>query len=137
MPDVVANGVRLFYQQTGAGPDVVLVHAVTSNQAVWVFAGLPEAIAADGFRVTTYDLRGHGASDRPPAGYTSADMAEDFRQLHAALGLEPAVLIGPRFGGEEQAECLAERFGPHDLARRRDDDAGELGESRPPHIAAR
>jgi pimeloyl-ACP methyl ester carboxylesterase len=99
MPDVAANGVRLFYQQTGAGPDVVLVHAVTSNQAVWVFAGLPDAIAADGFRVTTYDLRGHGASERPPAGYTSADMAADFAALHAGLGLGPALVVGHSFGG--------------------------------------
>jgi 3-oxoadipate enol-lactonase len=98
MPEVVANGVRLFYQQTGAGPDVVLVHAVTSNLAVWVFSGLADALAAD-FRVTLYDLRGHGASERPPAGYTSADMAEDFRQLHAALGLGPAYLVGHSFGG--------------------------------------
>ena len=46
MPDVMVNGTRLFYQQFGdAGPDVVLVHAVTSNQAVWVFSGLPDAIA--------------------------------------------------------------------------------------------
>src|SRR5262245_49152421 len=99
MPDVVVNGVRLFYQQAGEGPDVVLVHAVTSNQAVWVFTGLPDAIAADGFRVTTYDLRGHGASDRPPIGYTSAHMAEDFRALHAELGLGPAFVVGHSFGG--------------------------------------
>lgn len=98
MPDLTANGVRLFYQQAGSGPDVVLVHAVTSNQAVWAFSGLVDALAAD-FRVTTYDLRGHGASDRPPTGYTSADMAEDFRALHAALGLGPAVLVGHSFGG--------------------------------------
>lgn len=99
MPDVSANGVRLFYQQSGAGPDVVLVHAVTSNQAVWVFTGLADAIVADGFRVTTYDLRGHGASDRPPTGYTSADMAGDFRALHTALGLRPALVVGHSFGG--------------------------------------
>lgn len=98
MPDLTANGVRLFYQQAGSGPDVVLVHAVTSNQAVWAFSGLVDALAAD-FRVTTYDLRGHGVSDRPAAGYTSADMAEDFRQLHAALGLGPAALVGHSFGG--------------------------------------
>jgi pimeloyl-ACP methyl ester carboxylesterase len=99
MPDVVANGVRLFYQQQGDGPDVVLVHAVTSNQAVWMFAGLPDALAADGYRVTTYDLRGHGASERPPTGYTSATMAADLHGLHAELGLGPAVLIGHSFGG--------------------------------------
>ncbi len=99
MPDVVVNGTRLFYQQTGDGPDVVLIHAVTSNQAVWVFSGLSEAIAAVGFRVTTYDLRGHGMSERPPTGYTSAAMAEDFLALHAALGLKPALLVGHSFGG--------------------------------------
>ena len=99
MPEVVVNGVRLFYQQTGEGPDVVLVHAVTSNQAVWVFSGLPEAIAAEGFRVTTYDLRGHGVSERPPTGYTSAAMAADFQALHSELGLEPALVVGHSFGG--------------------------------------
>jgi 3-oxoadipate enol-lactonase len=98
MPEVEVNGTRLYYQQSGAGPDVVLVHAVTSNQAVWVFSGLTDALAAD-FRVTSYDLRGHGFSDRPPSGYTSAVMAEDLRQLLAALGLGPALLVGHSFGG--------------------------------------
>jgi 3-oxoadipate enol-lactonase len=99
MPDVMVNGTRLFYQQYGDGPDVVLVHAVTSNQAVWVFSGLPDAIAAAGFRVTTYDLRGHGMSERPPTGYTSAAMADEFRALHATLNLKPALLVGHSFGG--------------------------------------
>ncbi len=98
MPEVEVNGTRLFYQQSGEGPDVVLVHAVTSNQAVWTFSGLPDALATD-FRVTTYDMRGHGASARPATGYTSAGMAEDFRQLHTALGLKPALLVGHSFGG--------------------------------------
>src|SRR5262245_704922 len=99
MPDVELNGVRFFYQQSGSGPDVVLGQPVPRNQAVWVFTGLADAVASDGFRVTTYDLRGHGASDRPPTGYTSADMAADFRGLHAALGLAPAVVVGHSFGG--------------------------------------
>src|SRR5437763_2434780 len=99
MPEVEVNGTRLYYQQSGDGPDVVLVHAVTSNQAVWVFTGLLDAVAADGFRVTSYDLRGHGFSARPPTGYTSAVMAEDLRQLLAALGLGPALLVGHSFGG--------------------------------------
>jgi pimeloyl-ACP methyl ester carboxylesterase len=98
MPEVEVNGARLYYQQTGDGPDVVLVHAVTSNQAVWVFTGLTDALAAD-FCVTSYDLRGHGFSDRPPAGYTSAVMAEDLLRLHEALGLGPAYLVGHSFGG--------------------------------------
>ncbi|MBY0457305.1 MAG: alpha/beta hydrolase [Gemmataceae bacterium] len=98
MPEVEVNGTHLFYQQSGAGPDVVLVHAVTSNQAVWAFSGLVESLA-DEFRVTTYDLRGHGMSARPATGYSSREMAEDFCALHAALGLKPAFLVGHSFGG--------------------------------------
>jgi pimeloyl-ACP methyl ester carboxylesterase len=98
MPELEVNGTRLYYQQAGEGPDVVLVHAVTSNLAVWVFSGLVDALASD-FRVTYYDLRGHGRSAPSPTGYTSAAMAEDFRELHAALGLKPACLVGHSFGG--------------------------------------
>jgi pimeloyl-ACP methyl ester carboxylesterase len=97
MPFVNLDGVRFHYQQKGAGPDVVLVHAVTSNMAVWLFINLVDILAED-FRVTAYDLRGHGASDAPAEGYTSADMAQDFERLHAALELEPAFLVGHSFG---------------------------------------
>ncbi len=106
MPEVEANGTRLFYQQAGTGPDVVLLHAVTSNQAIWLFSGLTDALAAD-YRVTTFDLRGHGQSDRPPTGYTSADMAADFAALHAALGLRPAALLGHSFGGVTAVHAAA------------------------------
>jgi pimeloyl-ACP methyl ester carboxylesterase len=98
MPEVEVGSTRLYYQQAGEGPDVVLVHAVTSNLAVWVFSGLMDALASH-YRVTAYDLRGHGMSARPASGYTSAVMAEDFRQLHRALGLKPAYLVGHSFGG--------------------------------------
>jgi 3-oxoadipate enol-lactonase len=98
MPYCERDGVRLFYQQQGEGPDVVLVHAVTSNQAVWVFTGLVEALAAD-YRVTSYDLRGHGASDTPASGYTSADMVGDLIGLLDHLGIGSAALVGHSFGG--------------------------------------
>ena len=98
MPHANANGVDLHYQQAGAGPDVVLVHAVTANMAVWLASNLLDTLAQD-YRVTAYDLRGHGLSAAPPTGYTSADMAEDFRGLHDALGLGRAYLVGHSFGG--------------------------------------
>jgi 3-oxoadipate enol-lactonase len=98
VPHANVNGVDLHYQQAGAGPDVVLLHAVTANMAVWMVSNLMDTLARD-YRVTAYDLRGHGLSGATPTGYTSADMAEDFRGLHDALGLGPAFLIGHSFGG--------------------------------------
>jgi 3-oxoadipate enol-lactonase len=97
MPLIDLDGIRFHYLQKGSGPDVVLIHAVTSNLSVWLFINLV-SILAEEFRVTAYDLRGHGASDTPPAHYTSSDMAEDFSRLHAALGLGPAFLVGHSFG---------------------------------------
>jgi pimeloyl-ACP methyl ester carboxylesterase len=98
VPHVNVNGAALHYQQAGAGPDVVLLHAVTANMAVWLACNLIDTLAHD-YRVTAYDLRGHGLSAATPSGYTSAEMAEDFRGLHDALGLGPAYLIGHSFGG--------------------------------------
>ncbi|MBW3596201.1 MAG: alpha/beta hydrolase [Planctomycetes bacterium] len=98
MPRLSLDSLTLHYQQTGDGPDVVLVHAFTGNLAVWAFSGIMEALESE-FRVTAYDLRGHGASSVPPAGYNSAQMADDFRRMHDALGLRPAYVVGHSYGG--------------------------------------
>ena len=58
MPHVTVNGASLHYQQTGTGPDVVLLHALTGNLSVWLFINLIETLARD-FRVTYAD----GAAD--------------------------------------------------------------------------
>lgn len=97
MPMLDLDGLRLHYQQQGSGPDVVLVHAVTSNLSVWLFSNIMAHLAKE-FRVTAYDMRGHGASGAPPSGYTSADMAGDLHGLHAALALGPAILVGHSYG---------------------------------------
>jgi pimeloyl-ACP methyl ester carboxylesterase len=97
MPHLALDGTRFYYQQVGQGPDVVLIHAITGNLAVWMFIGIVETLAAE-FRVTVYDMRGHGSSDCPATGYTSADMAGDFKKLHTSLGLGPAYLVGHSFG---------------------------------------
>jgi pimeloyl-ACP methyl ester carboxylesterase len=98
MPRVNAEGMKFYYQQTGEGPDVVLLHGVTGNMAIWPLINLMPTLAAD-FRVTAYDLRGHGYSDTPPAGYTSADMAGDLVKIQRTLGLGPMYVLGHSFGG--------------------------------------
>lgn len=108
MPVVTLGGVKFHYQQAGDGPDVVLCHAVTSNLAVWLFSGLFAELAKD-FRVTAYDLRGHGYSDAPLTGYTSRDMADDLVSLLAALEIESAILVGHSFGGVVATHAAARR----------------------------
>jgi pimeloyl-ACP methyl ester carboxylesterase len=107
MPHLQVNGINVHYQQSGAGPDVVLVHAFTSNMAIWMLTGLVQHLA-DVFHVTAYDLRGHGVSEIPPTGYDSAEMVEDLYQLHQALGLGPAYFVGHSFGGVVAMHAAAE-----------------------------
>jgi pimeloyl-ACP methyl ester carboxylesterase len=99
MPKLVLdNGLSLHYQQVGQGPDVVMVHGITGNLAIWHLHIVPAL--CDRFRVTTYDLRGHGYSGTPPTGYSADDMAEDLLGLVDTLGLEPPALVGHSFGAD-------------------------------------
>jgi len=97
MPKVLANGIRIHYAQRGAGPDVVLIHGITSNLAMW-YNGLLNGFTPE-FHVTAYDLRGHGLSDLTPTGYNSSTMAADLRALLDALDLDKVLIVGHSFGG--------------------------------------
>lgn len=37
MPKVTANGVELYYEQTGAGPDLVLIAGLSAHIGAWAF----------------------------------------------------------------------------------------------------
>ena len=59
--------------------------------------GIADKLAAN-YRVLIYDLRGHGESSMPPAGYTLPDMARDLQHLLKHLGINRAHLVGHSFG---------------------------------------
>jgi pimeloyl-ACP methyl ester carboxylesterase len=97
MAKVLANGIRFHCQTKGEGPDVILIHGVTASLAMWYTSFFPAL--SQKFRVTTYDLRGHGLSGMPPTGYTSRHMADDLAALMDALNIPNARLVGHSYGG--------------------------------------
>lgn len=94
----LSNGLTLHYQQLGSGPDLVMIHGVTGNLAIWHLQIAPLLI--QDFRILTYDLRGHGYSDLPPVGYTVDDMAGDLLGLLDALEIERPFIVGHSFGAD-------------------------------------
>lgn len=55
---------------------------------------------SNNYRVIAPDLRGHGLSDKPRAGYTMPELLEDLQAVLDSLGVsDPVVLIGHSFGG--------------------------------------
>jgi pimeloyl-ACP methyl ester carboxylesterase len=99
MPKVtLGNGVRIHYQQVGEGPDLVMVHGLTGNLAVWHLRIVSEL--SERFRILTYDLRGHGLSDAPPTGYSPDAMAGDLLELLDALEIEQPLIAGHSYGAD-------------------------------------
>ncbi|KAI1806940.1 alpha/beta-hydrolase [Daldinia bambusicola] len=93
----VADGVRLRYWQDGpvSGPNIVFVPGWVQTAAQ--FRKQVEHFKAT-FRVTTYDHRGHGESDKPSFGYRVSRLAADLATLLAHLDLRDAVLVGHSMG---------------------------------------
>jgi pimeloyl-ACP methyl ester carboxylesterase len=95
--DVSANGVRLHVAEAGTGPLVLLLHGFPEFWWSWrhQLVGLADA----GFRVVAPDLRGYGASDKPPRGYDAVTLAADVAGLVRALGERDAMIVGHDWGG--------------------------------------
>jgi len=103
-----APGVGLAVRRwDGAGPGFVLVHGLASNAMMW--DGVADALAAAGHAVAAVDLRGHGRSDKPDAGYDFETVTDDVREVLRALGLDRPVVVGQSWGGNLAVE-LAHRF---------------------------
>lgn len=98
MPDARANGVRLYYEEHGAGAPILCIHGGGSSAVLW--ADAVETLADLG-RVIAYDRRGCARSERPePYVRTSvAEQSDDAAALLDLLEAAPAVVIGRSYGG--------------------------------------
>lgn len=80
-----------------AKPSVVLIHG--SSQCGGVWQPLAERLAAGGLTVVAPDLRGHGLSDKPDAGYGWSSLRDDLVGFFNALDLQDVLLAGHSRGG--------------------------------------
>jgi pimeloyl-ACP methyl ester carboxylesterase len=93
----LANGLHLAYIDTGPrdAPVMVLIHGYTDSSRDWApLAPLLEPR----FRLIIVDLRGHGASDKPPCCYTRFDFAYDVKLLLEGLHIQQADVVGHSLG---------------------------------------
>jgi pimeloyl-ACP methyl ester carboxylesterase len=93
---VAANGCRFHVAEAGDGPLVLLLHGFPQFWWAWRHQ-LPE-IAGAGYHAVAMDLRGYGASDKPPRGYDTPTLAADVAGVVRALGHTGAVIVGQDWG---------------------------------------
>src|SRR6185436_4228982 len=96
MPKVLANGIEIYYEESGRGEALLLIIGFGGDHQAWAFQ-VPAL--AERYRVITFDNRGSGQSGAPDVAYTTRMMADDAAGLLDALGIERAHVLGVSMGG--------------------------------------
>src|SRR6185437_12359321 len=109
MPYATHQGVRIYWEEHGSGPPVLLIMGLSFTHEMWyrILPGL-----ARQYRVILLDNRGIGRSDVPPGPYTIRQMAGDAAAVLDAAEITSANVIGASMGGmiaQELALCYPAR----------------------------
>ena len=95
MSDIIKiNGVRIAVSEAGSGQPMILIHGRGYSKEMM---GRISAHYAGKYHVFSYDVRGHGESDKPQR-FTMDDDAEDLRALIDYYGLEKPAVVGFSMG---------------------------------------
>ena len=94
-------GTKLHVVETGnaAGPPIVFIHGWSQSHAIWTRQFNAHELL-ERFRLIALDLRGHGDSEKPLAGYDdSALWAADINAVIETLRADRPVLVGWSYAG--------------------------------------
>jgi non-heme chloroperoxidase len=107
------DGLRIAAQdwaRPGSGRDVLLIHGYSQSHLSWLKQVSGPLV--DEFRLVTYDIRGHGASDKPPAAQFYGDAerwAGEVEAVIQAADLQQPVLLFWSYGGRIALDYLSRR----------------------------
>ena len=98
-----SDGVKLAVYESGnaLGPEILFIHGFSQAALCWQ-RQFDDAALLREFRLTAFDIRGHGASDKPlEAARYSIDrqFAEDIQAVITGLGLKRPVLVAWSYAG--------------------------------------
>jgi pimeloyl-ACP methyl ester carboxylesterase len=92
------DGVKLWYEETGAGMPVVFVHEFAADHRSW--EGQMRHFGQR-YRAITWGARGYPPSDVPekPSSYSQTRAADDIKSILDHLGIDKAHIVGLSMGG--------------------------------------
>jgi len=97
VPTIKVNGVELFYNESGNGPEtIVFSHGLLMDHSMF---DLQRAAFEHRYRVIAYDHRGQGQSAVTASGYDMDTLALDAAALIEALHAAPCHFAGLSMGG--------------------------------------
>ncbi|MFT3947049.1 MAG: alpha/beta hydrolase [Agriterribacter sp.] len=102
------DNTKIYYESSGKGKAVVLVHGFIVNSNSWKKTALYKDLLATGYRVIILDLRGNGRSDKPhdSTAYANDAEAKDIMLLINKLNIKNYTAIGYSRGSIITARLL-------------------------------
>jgi 3-oxoadipate enol-lactonase len=96
MPFVENQGAKIYWDEQGQGPPVLLIMGLGYPSSLW---HRTRPVLAQRYRTVAFDNRGVGRSDVPPGPYSIATMASDAAAVLDAAGVARAHVFGISMGG--------------------------------------
>jgi len=96
MPTLRVRDIDMYYEVSGEGPPLLLLHGLGSSTRDWEYQ-VP--VFSKKFKVITVDARGHGRSDKPAGPYSVAQFAADHAEFIRMMKTGPLQVAGLSMGG--------------------------------------
>jgi pimeloyl-ACP methyl ester carboxylesterase len=113
-----SDGVKLAVQESGNpdGTPIILIHGLLGSRLNWDAQATSPALRQ--YRIITYDLRGHGQSDKPSGAapyHDGSRWADDLAAVIAGSHARKPVIVGWSLGGVVISNYLA-KYGDRGIA---------------------
>lgn len=95
MPLSFANGLPVWYECTGEGPALIVIHANPFDHDLWLYQ---TAHFSTWFKVIGIDIRGYGRSMKATTPFTLKDMTEDVIGVMRDCHIKRAICAGCSVG---------------------------------------
>ncbi len=111
------GGVNISVQEWGNpdGPEIIFIHGLLQSHLAW-WKQITDSVLARKFRMITFDLAGHGGSDKPydPAVFNNgAHYAETLNAVITSSRMKKPVLVGWSYGTRVVGDYLTKYGDSH------------------------
>lgn len=91
-----SDNAKIYYEIKGEGKAIIFIHGFSEDHNSF---RIQQRVLSKKYKIITYDLRGHGASDRVDYGLNLERFARDLKELIDTLNLKDVTLVGWSMGG--------------------------------------
>jgi len=92
-----ANGIDIYYEKSGVGSALILLHPIPYDHRCWLYQ---IAHFSAYFTTVAIDLRCWGRSSKPTTAFTARDLCNDVMGVLADEGITSAIIMGCSFGSK-------------------------------------